>query len=86
MVQPAAFFETDAVDNESVPVPLSEGVTVPSRLGVLGKGSPVSPDRAPLVSSLKEHEDPAGDLNEFQWSAVEKDSRRSEGVTSGIFE
>src|SRR5580700_1224750 len=81
-IGPDLVVKPDRVDYECVAVPLANRVSEPAGVGVFWEGSPVGPDRAPDVVLLKEHQHPAGNLDDLEWIGKSEKPRRACWVTA----
>src|SRR4029077_1010891 len=64
-------------DQRVVSFPMSDGVTVPRRIGILGKRAAVDPDRTPLVFALEELNDPRRTLDKFERRGKKHNARKA---------
>src|ERR1700674_368849 len=81
-IHPHLVVKTNGVDNEGISLPLAHRVPQPSGIRILGKRSPVRPDRAPGVILLEEHKHSAGNLNDLKWIGKNKKSWRTIRLTA----
>src|ERR1700676_5711519 len=59
---------------------MTDGVSIPCRVGVFGQGSPVGPDRAPFVFALEELQHAAGSVDELNGRRHEHDARKTNRI------
>ena len=64
-------------DQRIVAFPMTDRVSVPRGIRILGKRSPVGPDRAPLVFALEKLQYPAGSLNKLKGERKKQDPRET---------
>src|SRR5712691_8580224 len=79
--KPSLVIEARGFNHECVvSFPMADGVSVPRRIGVCGKRSPVGPDRAPLVFALEELQHPPRSINELCWRGHKHDARKTDWI------
>src|SRR3984893_1196102 len=64
-IEPAFVVETDRVNYKCVSIPFANRIPQPGRFQILRVPSPVSPDLAPKVLALEEHEHSVRSLNDL---------------------
>src|SRR4029077_14183648 len=72
--KPSLVNETGRFNHQRVvSFPMTNRVSEPRGIRVLGKRSPVGPDRTPFVFALEELQHPARSLNELNWGGHKHD-------------
>src|SRR5690348_11526491 len=79
--EPRAFAKSGGLHYQRViPFPVADGVSIPSRIRILGKRPAVDPDRPPFVLALPEFQDASGGLLELERRGHHHDARKADGI------
>src|SRR5690349_683812 len=81
-IGPDLVVKPDCFDNECISVPPANRVPEPTGVGIFRKLSPVSPDGAPNVILLEEHQHPPRNLDDLKWVGKSEKAWRARGVTA----
>src|SRR5215510_5379373 len=83
MIEPRPVVKGIGLHNEDIPLPVTDRISQHSRIRIFRKFAPVGPDEPMDVMSIKQLNDAAGNLNEFDiaWIVFQKQQTRdSQGV------
>ena len=72
MIEPGSVVITIGLNNEYVSLPPANRVSVPGRIRILRKCSPIRPDGAPQVMKLHVLQHPVRSLDELKWSQIRR--------------
>src|ERR1700688_1877806 len=78
LIEPGLVVETDRIDDESFSLPLSDRVSHPTGIRILGMSPSIGPDLADIVAKFMDDEHTAGNHKNFH-GKIEKINPRHAG-------